>query len=114
MVKGLLRALAVGSLAVAALFAAPRLARAQSASINPTSPYVQITLKQQLEQGLKCRRPIEFQFVDHVADLVSRGKLPLDMVNICFAWSRQRNSFRPFVYFQQSLITLAAQKGIQM
>ena len=114
MVKGLLRALAVGSLAVAALFAARPLARAQSTSINPTSPYVQITLKQQLEQGLKCRRPIEFQFVDHVADLVSRGKLPLDIVNISFEWSRQRNSYRPFVYFRQSLIRLAAQQGIKI
>jgi hypothetical protein len=114
MSKGLLRAAIVGSLAVSALFLAMRTAPAQTADVNPASPYIQIPLKQQLEQGLKCRRPIEFQFVDHVADLVSKGKLPLDIVNISFEWSRQRNSYRPFVYFRQSLIRLAAREGIKI
>ncbi len=82
--------------------------------VNPTSPYVQVTLKEQLEKGLKCRRPLEFQFVDHVAKLVERGKLPLDLVNICFDWSRQRSNHIPFVYFQQSLRMLAAQQGFSL
>ncbi len=89
-------------------------ALAQSSRVNPTSPYVQITLRQQLQQGLKCRRPLEFQFVNHVADLVDQGKLPLDLVNISFDWSRKRNSHIPFVYFQQSLTMLAAQKGFKL
>ena len=81
---------------------------------NRSSPYVQITLRQQLEKGLKCRRPVEFQFVDHVADLVDQGKLPIDMVNKCFDWSRQKNSFRPFVYFARSLTIMAEQNGFSL
>lgn len=109
MVQQLLRAVcAVACLAGAAT------ARAQTSRVNPTSPYVQITLRQQLQQGLKCRRPIEFQFVNHVADLVEQGKLPLDLVNITFDWSRKRNPHIPFVYFQQSLTMLATKKGYKL
>jgi hypothetical protein len=110
MTSRLLRALCV--LVAFSIVIAP--VAGQNNSVNRTSPYVQITLKQQLEQGLKCRRPVEFQFVDHVADLVDEGTLPINLVNICFDWSRKKNSFRPFVYFQQSLTMLAQQQGISL
>ena len=86
----------------------------QNNNTNKTSPFVQVTLKEQLEKGLKCRRPVEFQFVDHVADLVDQGTLPIDLVNICFDWSRKKNGFRPFVYFQSSLTILAQRQGISL
>ena len=89
-------------------------ALAQTSSPNKSSPYVQITLRQQLEKGLKCRRPVEFQFVDHVADLVDQGELPIDIVNKCFDWSRQKNSFRPYVYFRRSLTILAEKNGFTL
>jgi hypothetical protein len=110
MAPGFLRALCV----VMLFSALAAFATGQSNTVNKTSPFVQVTLQQQLEKGLKCRRPVEFQFVDHVADLVDQGKLPIDLVNICFDWSRKKNSFRPFVYFQQSLTILAQQQGITL
>jgi hypothetical protein len=110
MAPGLLRALCV--LVLFSAVAAP--AAGQTNPGNKTSPFVQVTLQQQLEKGLKCRRPVEFQFVDHVADLVDQGKLPINLVNICFDWSRKKNSFRPFVYFQQSLTILAQKQGFTL
>ncbi|HEY2839981.1 MAG TPA: hypothetical protein VGJ26_12575 [Pirellulales bacterium] len=79
-----------------------------------TNSAVQVTLKQQLEKGLKLRRPIEFQFVDRVVKMVEDGKLSIDTVNKAFAWSRERNSFRPYVYFEQSLIELAKRDGVEI
>jgi len=89
-------------------------ARAQVSTRNPTSPYVQVTLRQQLQKGLKCRRPSDFAFVNHVVDLVDEGKLPIDLVNICFDWSRQRSNHIPIVYFERSLTQLARQKGFSL
>ncbi|HEY4312228.1 MAG TPA: hypothetical protein VGN12_22460 [Pirellulales bacterium] len=109
MAKVLLRAFCVLLVALSV-----HVARPQSMQVNPTGPYVQVTLKEQLQKGLKCRRPLEFRFVDHVVHLVDKGKLPLDLVNICFDWSRQRSNHIPFVYFQRSLIMLAAQEGITL
>jgi len=111
MAKGALRAL-VGLMIVVAFVPAAR--TQQVIGVNPTSPFVQVTLRQQLEKGLKCRRPVEFQFVDHVVKLVDKGELPLDIVNISYDWSRKRNSFRPFVYFQQCLVFLANKRGIDI
>ena len=113
MAKLLLRAtllLAVSILAVSLT----ALTKAQVSTRNPTSPYVQVTLRQQLQKGLKCRRPSDFAFVDHVVDLVDQGKLPLDLVNICFDWSRQRSNHIPIVYFERSLTQLAKQKGFSL
>jgi hypothetical protein len=112
MAKVLLRAAVVGTLLAVGASAV----HAQTSSINPNpaSPYIQVTLREQLQKGLKCRRPSDFAFVDHVADLVEQGKLPLNLVNICFDWSRQRNSHIPIVYFERSLIMLAAQKGFSL
>lgn len=96
------------------LAVATALTAAQPGQANPTSPYVQVTLRQQLEKGLKCRRPVEFEFVKNVTDMVDQRKLPLDIVNKSFGWSRKQNSFRPWIYFQQSLIQLAKKQGIQL
>lgn len=44
-------------------------------------PGVQIAaLKDQLEKGLKARRPVEFQFLGRVLQLVSQGQLTRPMV----------------------------------
>ncbi len=75
---------------------------------------MQVTLKQQLEKGLKCRRPGEFEWVRYVVHQVDKGKLPLSLVNICFDWSRKRSKHIPFVYFKQSLIMVSAQQGITL
>ena len=107
MAKGLSRAVCL--LTLLAGLTAPALA--QTSARNKTNAYVQVTLRQQLRAGLKCRRPVEFEFVDRVTRLVDEGKLPIDLVNICFAWSRHQNSFRPFVYFERSLTQLARDKG---
>jgi hypothetical protein len=113
MAKVLLRALCLAAALGAGSMVVSQTALAQK-QVNPTSPYVQVTLKEQLQKGLKCRRPGEFQWVDYVVHQVDKGKLPLSYVNICFDWSRERNNHIPFVYFKQSLIMLAAQKGIKL
>ena len=87
---------------------------ANAAGPTKSGSAVQVTLKQQLEQGLKCRRPIEFAFVDHVAARVEQGKLPIKLVNICYDWSLKRSGFRPWVYFQRSLTELARREGFTL
>ncbi len=77
-----------------------------------TNQYVQITLKQQLEQGLKCRRPVEFEFVERVTKKVENGELSMKTVNIAFAWSRNRDNHRPFMYFERAVIELARRENV--
>ncbi|HVU88611.1 MAG TPA: hypothetical protein VHD36_14925 [Pirellulales bacterium] len=113
MAKVLLRALCLVAVVAVGGAVVSHRASAQM-QVNPTSPYVQITLLQQLEQGLKCRQPGEFAWVRYVVRQVDKNKLPLSLVNICFDWSRKRSNHIPFVYFKQSLIMLAAQQGITL
>jgi len=110
-----LRAYLILALLVAALSGVTTEAVAQLGKKPPkTNSSVQVTLKQQLEKGLKCRRPVEFEYVEHVVKLVAEEKLPIDTVNIAFAWSRKRNSYRPFVYFEAALTELAKREGIDI
>lgn len=71
-------------------------------------------LKQQLESGLKARRPQEFAFIATVVEMVSNDHLPLDLVMSTFIWTRQnpRAKEYPFVYFQRALRERAKKLGI--
>src|SRR5688500_10871699 len=62
-------------------------------------------LKQQLESGLKARRPEEFEFIEKVVTMVGNDTLPLDLVMSTFLWTRKNPKAReyPFVYFQRAL-----------
>lgn len=71
-------------------------------------------LKQQLESGLKARRPQEFAFIATVVEMVSNDHLPLDLVMSTFLWTRQNPQAKeyPFVYFQRALRERAKKLGI--
>lgn len=77
------------------------------------NPRVQVDLQIQLEKGLKCRRPVEFAFVEHVVDMVAEGTLPRGLVDSTFLWARRQGRY-PFPYFQRGLKVRAARLGISI
>lgn len=72
------------------------------------------TLKESLKAGLKCRRPVEFEFIDKVVAFVEAGKLPQDLVLNTFDWARKQRQDIPFPYFQQALILRAGKIGVSL
>ena len=73
-------------------------------------------LKQQLEKGLKARRPKEFEFVDQVVTMVGNDTLPLELVKSTFLWARKKaiTTRYPFPYFERGLRIRAAKRGIDI
>lgn len=73
-------------------------------------------LQQQLESGLKVRRPEEFAFIGKVVTMVGNDTLPLDLVISTFLWTRKNPKAReyPFVYFQRALRERAKKLGIDV
>lgn len=71
-------------------------------------------LKDQLEKGLKARRPAELAFIAHVVVLVETKKLPLPLVKSVFQWARKRGAKTnyPFPYFKRALRIRAKKLGI--
>lgn len=69
------------------------------------------TLKEQLEFGLKSRRPEEFAWIDRVVTMVESGELPVKLVTVSFNWARKRGKY-PYQYFVRALRALAARQGI--
>jgi hypothetical protein len=73
-------------------------------------------LQQQLESGLKARRPEEFAFIEKVVSMVGDDELPLALVKSTFQWTRQNPKARkyPFFYFQRALRERAKRLGISV
>lgn len=69
------------------------------------------SLKQQLEFGLKARRPTEFRFIANVVQMVDQGKLSMKLVKSTFQWARHRRPYQ-FPYFERGLRLRAARLGI--
>ncbi len=71
-------------------------------------------LQQQLESGLKARRPEEFAFIQMVVTKVANNQLPLDLVKSTFLWARKNPDAKeyPFVYFERGLRERAKKLGI--
>jgi hypothetical protein len=61
-----------------------------------------LNLKTQLQKGLKARRPVEFQYIDEIIELVEEGKLPRKLVVTTYL-AAQRQSRRELQYFQLAL-----------
>lgn len=99
--------LLIGSLLVPALIA-------QEPINTPTVEANVAGLQQQLESGLKARRPSEFAFIKKVVMMVGNNTLPMDLVNSTFVWVRNNPDAReyPFVYFQRALRERAKKLGI--
>lgn len=72
------------------------------------------TLKEQLEFGLRARRPEEFEFIEIVVGMVQSGQLPRKLVTVCFNWSRKKNTKYPYQYFVRALRILAGRQGIDI
>jgi len=73
-------------------------------------------LRDQLESGLKARRPQEFQFIARVIALVNADRLPLALVRSTFHWARKKTRFKghTFTYFERALRIRAARIGIRI
>lgn len=71
-----------------------------------------VSLKIQLEKGLRAMRPQDFDFLSVVLQQVDEGKLPRDLVETAFLWAKRQRSFR-VQYFEKVLRALAQRRGIQ-
>src|SRR5262249_6913065 len=71
-----------------------------------------LDLKQQLEKGLKARRPVEFEYVAQVITLVENGTLPRALVDSTFGYARRQP--RPLQYFEFALQYRAKKAGIDV
>ncbi|MCC6493353.1 MAG: hypothetical protein IT424_10050 [Pirellulales bacterium] len=84
----------------------------------------QADLNETLRSVLKCRRSVEFAYVDLVTAKVDSGELPLPLVLSMMKWAaersrkellaRRRKSDIPFPYFQEGLRLRAAAIGVEL
>ena len=81
-----------------------------SASADP----MQASFEETLKFGLKCRRQLEFDFVELVVLKVNQGQLPKDLVLSQFNWAREQNAKIPFPYFQFGMKKRAAAIGVDL
>lgn len=70
-----------------------------------------VSLKVQLERGLRAMRPVEFKFLREVLEQVEDGTLPHDMVERAFLWASRQRAYR-VQYFEKALASLAQQNNI--
>lgn len=70
--------------------------------LNP-GPVEKPSLKDVLEKGLKARRPVEFEFIGTVVQLVDARQLPQTLVQSTFLWARKKRVKYPFQYFEFAL-----------
>jgi hypothetical protein len=80
------------------------LCEAQAADLSPVSGggVIGLDLKSQLEKGLYARRPVEFEYIEQIIQLVEDGELPRDLVTSTFIWARKKPN-RRLQYFQFAL-----------
>ncbi len=71
-------------------------------------------LNETLRFGLKCRRPIEFEFVDLVVQKVENKELPRALVLSMFDYSRKKRPNQPFPYFQAGMKKRAEAIGVAL
>ena len=72
------------------------------------------TYKEQLEKGLKARRPSDFTFIAAVVTKIENGDLTQRMVNETFDYARSRSRDYPFTYFQFALRKRAEKLGVAL
>ncbi len=100
-------AAAVVVLGLQACFALECYAQASTNFSNSTGAGEVAGLQDQLEKGLKCRRPQEFAFVQAVVVKVNQGDLSRQLVVETFAFARKKATKvghnYAFPYFQRGL-----------
>jgi hypothetical protein len=72
------------------------------------------SLRDTLRTGLKCRRDLEFEFVDKVVDLVYAGQLPNDLVLNTMRYAQSKRTDIPFPYFEAALRLRAEKLGVDL
>lgn len=72
-----------------------------------------VSLRVQLERGLRAMRPVEFQFLREVLAQVKAGTLPKGMVEQAFLWAHRQPRFR-VQYFEKALKALAKRNNIAL
>jgi hypothetical protein len=96
--------LVMSIVATAAAWLAPP-ASAQSVKPLPAFDAGGVTgldLETQLQKGLKARRPVEFQYIHEINELVEKGELPRKLVVTTFLAAQQRRR-HPLQWFQLAL-----------
>ena len=73
-----------------------------------------LTFKQQLEKGLKARRPSDFAFIETVVANIDSGAISQKMVNETFGYARSKSPTYPFIYFQFTIRKRAAKLGVTL
>ncbi|HEV3343684.1 MAG TPA: hypothetical protein VG125_25150 [Pirellulales bacterium] len=82
-----------------------------SNTVLMTDGTTRVSLKVQLERGLRAMRPVEFKFLREVVRQVNKGTLPQDLVEQAFLWAHKQRSYR-VQYFEKALQALAEQNNI--
>ena len=72
-----------------------------------------LTLKTQLEKGLKARRPVEFEYIDQIIQLVEDGKLSRKLVVTTYLKAQQEHR-HPLQYFQIALEARARGLNVEL
>ncbi|HVX59970.1 MAG TPA: hypothetical protein VHC19_05210 [Pirellulales bacterium] len=80
-------------------------------SLIVTDGTTRVSLKVQLEKGLRAMRPQDYAFLNVVLLQVEEGKLPRDLVEMSFLWARRQRAYR-VQYFENVLRALAAREGV--
>lgn len=73
-----------------------------------------LTLKKQLETGLRARRDSDFAYIAGIVAKVENGTLPRRLVDQAFLYSRARDPEYPLIYFQFTLKELAKKAGVNL
>lgn len=68
-------------------------------------------LQDRLEKDLRARRPVEFEFIAKVVEMVENDTLPLALVNRCYLWARRQAKF-PFQHFENAVRKEARRIGV--
>jgi hypothetical protein len=110
-----LRVLAVGLLSAAELVGISvfKVWAAEPALVSSNIAVDIAELKDQLNSGLKARRPEEFAFIARVVEMVDDGQLPIELVQSTFQWARFKKPY-PYPYFDAGLRARAAKLGINI
>ncbi len=72
-----------------------------------------LDLETQLQKGLRARRPVEFEYIRQIVELVKDGKLPYQMVVTTFGRARFQRK-QQLQYFQLALQARTQGLGIKM
>lgn len=111
---------ALGFLGLVGLHAFGRLPLVDSAvAVDPPPPLGTdlpkgFTFQQQLEKGLKARRPSDFTFIAGIIAKIESGDLPQKLVNETFDYARGRSTQYPFIYFQFAIRKRAEKLGVTL